>query len=186
MNFLKALIPFISILVISNLITGCGPKHSAENSVLDSLEIKLAESEKQLNLEIDLIRNRVTEIAMNRKFVMQNRKDTFTYELGLNLDRYKALMRIYEDNIKAYDHYSSELPELKKQVETLRNSLNRNELEKEEFKKYYRQEKTDITALLEGSQKVRSSLYEMEPEYIRLSEFFDKEIARIKEVNGVE
>lgn len=180
MNFLKALILLINILIISIITSSCGPTHKVETQKLDSLEMQLAQSEDNLNIEIELIQNRITEIALNRKYVMQNRKDTFTYELGVNLDRYKALMRIYQDNVDSYLHFNNELPALRKQVETLRNSLKRNEFSKEEFKKYYYQEAADIQALFEGSEKIKRSLYEMEPEYIRLSEYFDKEKASIK------
>lgn len=180
MNFLKVLIPIFSILIISSLTTGCGPAHDIENEKLDSLDMKLEQSKENLNLDIKLIKLRKEEIAANREFILKNKKDTFTYDLGAQLDRYKALMKTYKQHIESYEHFIAELPQLEKQVKDLRRSLNRDEFTKDEFKKYYYIEENDVNALYEGSTKIKKALYELEPEYMRLSKYFDKEVAHVQ------
>lgn len=180
MNFLKVLIPIFSILIISSLTTGCGPAHDIENEKLDSLDMKLEQSKENLNLDIKLIKLRKEEIAANREFILKNKKDTFTYDLGAQLDRYKALMKTYKQHIESYEHFIDELPQLEKQVKDLRRSLNRDEFTKDEFKKYYYIEENDVNALYEGSTKIKKALYELEPEYMRLSKYFDKEVAHVQ------
>ncbi len=173
---MKNFVSIFSLILFSIVIstnTSCSDRYAIENAKLDTLELHLEAAEKFLNIDIALIKARVNEIEINRTFIRNEYKDTFSMELGSNLDRYKALMRIYESNIEQYNKWTSEYDELSEQVANLRKALKRDELEREQFKQYYYTEEKDIIALREGSKMLQKSMYEMEPEYNRLTAYFD-------------
>ena len=67
-----------------------------------------------------------------------------------------------------YDFCSKEQKDLTSQMKNLLSDVKSNRLSKNEFKQYFAQEKKDIFELVIRSEKIKKSLYEIEPEYIKL------------------
>jgi predicted RNase H-like nuclease len=65
-------------------------------------------------------------------------------------------------------------------VKDLRHDLHKKGMSREQFKKYYYTELKDVDALLEGSEQLKKELYELEPEYMRLSKFAEQQIKLLR------
>lgn len=177
MKIFNAFITLALFSIISFSNTSCSDSHAIENAKLDTLEMHLAVAKENLNIDIKLIKERATEIETNRNTFLINYKDTFSSELGSQLDKYKAIMKIYNNVIKEYNKWSTEYDALSEQITNLRYSVNKGELNREEFKSFFYKEEADILALRDGSAGIKKTLYELEPEYIRLSEYVDDLLA---------
>ncbi|MBR9917107.1 hypothetical protein GYB29_05360 [bacterium] len=177
----QTLILLTALLSVSSITSSCNPKYELELSKLDTLELHLAAAEEYLKVDPELIAARIEEIEANIRTIRNKLNDTVDLEFGNNMSKYKTILKIYRKNQTAYAQWSKEHEELKTQVENLRKDLEAGKLSREEFKEYYFQEKEDIIALREGAKSVQKSLYEIEPDYMRLSEFAEETIAELEE-----
>jgi TolA-binding protein len=161
---------FASFLVIISLsFTSCQNKHSVENLEIEKLQNKLGENAKTLQIDISLFESRVNEINQNLDLLKKEYTDTLSLELGMQFDKYKAMRKIYDKQVDAYSACIKEQMELETQLTHLKEDLVNGLIGKQEFKNYFQQEKADIEALVLKSADVSKRLYEVEPEYNRLS-----------------
>ena len=155
----------------------CTPPHSVEMEHIDALRVDLAENATTLHLDISIFESRVKEINGELDTLAKHYTDTITLDLGRELDKYKALRKIYDKQISTYHFCVKEQMELETQLAHLETDLVNGNMGKQEFKNHLRTERSDIEALLSKSQDVKNRLYEVEPEYLRLSKKVKEMIA---------
>ena len=67
------------------------------------------------------------------------------------------------------------------QLSALKQDLKAGKLSKQEFKNYFATEKLDVEKLLTSSRLVNKTLYEVEPDYIRITKYLQPFLAKIKQ-----
>ena len=76
-------------------------------------------------------------------------------------------------SVRKHEESMKEQESLTQQLSNLLKSVRSGEISKDEFKVYYRTEKLDVDKLRQKSKEISKSLYEIEPEYIRLTAYFE-------------
>lgn len=151
------------------MITAC-TNHKEELAHLSELTDILEANKKNFDLDIPLFETRKEFIESTLNTFRNNYTDTMSLELGNSLSRYKAIKKIYNKNISAFNENLKDQEELEKQLENLKTDLKNNKLTKEEFKAYYNTEKMDVLALVNSCKNVKKILYQVEPDYKRVTE----------------
>lgn len=162
----------LKLVSISFLIIGMAACNSANPEYVASVEQlsdNLKINKKDLSFDIAPFEARVEEISTNLTRLKTEYTDTLTMEEGITFDKYKGVMKIYKRNIKLYDECSKTQKELEIQISNLLEDLKKGRLTDEEFKGYFATEKADIDLLIEQTNLIKSSTYELEPEFRRLS-----------------
>lgn len=147
--------------------------HKLELSKIDSLSAVLEQSASALNIDEQLLQNRSKEIEDHRSYFKNEFKDTFTLELGSQLDRYKAIRKTYDRSIADLGSYREEQVELEQQVADLRNYVKSSDYDKETFKQYLQIERSDINQHHRNCILLETTLYEIETEYQRVRTFIE-------------
>jgi len=175
---MKRFLPFF-ILILSVAFHSCQNKNSAEAKEIELLQNQLGENAKTLQIDIAIFEDRVLEINENLDLLSHKLLDTVSLELGLQFDKYKAMRKIYEYNIKTFNACTNEQMELETQLTNLLKDVKEGTLSKQEFKQFYSVEKADALALIEKSNGIKTKLYEVEPEFKRLSDLVYSYIDKI-------
>ena len=142
--------------------------HSEELEKIVELESLLAENEENLKVDDMLFNARIAEMEEMLRAFKHHYKDTMTEELGNQLSKFHVLRKIYTKKLADYGVQQKEQAALMNQVVNLKNDVTSGALSKEEVKQYLRQESDDIAKLTIKSKEIKKTLYEIEPEYIRL------------------
>jgi len=184
--FKNSLSPTKSLLVlvlacslIINL-ASCANSYSEELKHVEELQEVLEANKANLKLDAPLFKLRVEHIESTLRTFTNDYKETMSKELGDNLSKYKNCKKIYARSIKNYDESVKEQEALEVQLSKLKAGLKAGEMSKDEFKTYYRTEKTDVEQLISKSKEVSKRVYEIEPEYTRLTEYFQPIVAKIE------
>ena len=162
----KALIilSFIGLLTLSY----CSSYNNQKLEVINKLQDTLRLNQENLAIDIAIFKYRIEEIEKTLRNYHNEYKDTINQDLGLKLSRYKVLKKIYNKQVGEYDFCTQEQKELIQQLENLYIDVKAKRLDKEAFKSYFAQEKYDTHELIKRSKGIKKSLYEIEPEYIKL------------------
>lgn len=152
------------------IVTSSCQNHKEELKHLGNLQETLESNNEYLDLDIPLFKTRIEFIDKTLRTFRNNYTDTMSLELGNSLSRYKAIKKIYTKNTTQYSKNKKDQMELKTQLENLKTDLNNGKLTKEEFKGFFNTEKTDVLALIESSKYIKKTLYEVEPDYKRITE----------------
>lgn len=181
---LLALIPTITLfLIYGSLYTGCNSVDEAYLTRVDSLDMMLEANEKYLLIDFKTISQRKDLIFTHMSLIERYYDHEMSEEFGNSMARYKGIYKQYNNFVKNYPTYSDELASLKHQAATLRESVQKKELTKDEFKQYYQKEKTDIQNNLAASQVLSENIHGLEPDYQRISALVDSELLRISMKN---
>lgn len=140
---------------------------------IKTLEVKLEDNSKNLRLDIDLITNRIENIERTLKRYKNRYKETFTERLGTQLSQFKIHKKIYTKQIAEYEFCVREQVALKEQLDNLRKDVISNKLNHEQFKAYFKVEKEDVQHLINRSKNIKKTLYEIEPDYLKLNKALD-------------
>lgn len=162
---------FFLIIAGTAFVQSCKQGTERERIMLDSLDAMLATTAQYLDIDVPTIKNRVMD--MNNKYNLMKRyyTDTVSSELGLQMQKYRSIMKVYKSFVSESDHMLQEQAELTKQVKNLRADVERGKLEKTDFRKYYDTEKADIETNLLLAGRTGKVVLELEPEYQRLSKY---------------
>jgi len=162
----KALIilSFIGLLTLSY----CSSFSNQKLEIINELKDTLISNQENLAIDIALFKYRIEEIEQTLRNYQNDYKDTINQDLGLKLSRYKVLKKIYNKQVNEYDFCTQEQKELVQQLENLYIDVKANRLNKDAFKGFFAKEKIDTYNLIERSKGIKKSLYEIEPEYIKL------------------
>jgi hypothetical protein len=158
----------------------CTNKFSEEIKLTNELTAQLDQNDDNKNIDIKSIKDRASEIEILTETFRTQYTDTVSKELGDNLTRLNVLRKIYTRNVGYYAENTKNQVELQEQLANLITDLENNKLTKEEFKAYFKTEKDDITQHIDQCKRVRSNLYEVEPEYTRLMAYLQPFIADFK------
>jgi hypothetical protein len=161
----------------------CKPELKRELIMLDSLDQLLAQTKKNIEIDVPTIKARRMEIESNINLIKRYNTDTISHELGNNLQKYTGVMKIYKQFLNNFGIVNNEAVELEKQVTTLRNSVRDHKITKEEFRIYYDRERFDIVTNLELSERSGKIVFEIEPEYQRLNREISAVLKRIAAKN---
>lgn len=170
-NIYSTIISSFLFLTISIYSVSCNFSKKTELALLDSLDEKISESESLLDIDFALFTRRVNHIRDIQNYFKTKFEDSMSLALGNNLDKLKAIEKVYIYTTQKGPEALIEVQQLKKQVSDLRNSVRK--LGKEKFKEYYTIEKTDIDALLQIATEVNLNIYRMEGDYVRLENYFE-------------
>lgn len=149
--------------------TSCN-KYEEELHHLNDLQETLQANKDNFDLDIPLFDTRIEFIEKTLRTFANDYTDTMSLELGNKLSRYKAIKKIYSKSVKEYNRNELEQSELEKQLANLKTDLKNGKFSKDEFKGYYNTEKTDVQALVASTNSVKKTLYEVEPDYKRITE----------------
>ena len=160
----------ILILSIFGLLTlsNCRSLNNEKIKAIQELQDTLILNQENLSIDITLFKYRIEAIEQTIRNYRINYKGTINQDLGLQLSRFKVLKKIYSKQIGEYDFCYKEQKELTTQMRNLLSDVESNSLSKNEFKQYFAKEKKDIYELVKRSERIKKSLYEIEPEYIKL------------------
>jgi hypothetical protein len=158
---------------------GCNDIDEAYISRLDSLDNALFMTEKYLSIDYATIHSREESIAKDLKHINKYYDKTLTESFGNNLTKYKGIKKSYTNFLNLYPGLFDEMKSLKKQAADLRISVTKGDINKEDFKKFYRVEKKDISDNQQFAKNLSQSIHALEPEYQRLSRAIEEELNRI-------
>ena len=178
-NSIKTILKCSLALTIFILISGCSGKFKTEISLVEGLSDTLIANHTNLQMDIALFGERTQEISATLLNFKNFYPEKMELELGNTLTRYKSIGKIYKKQIKIYEHNVKEQEELQVQLDNLMNDLQNKNLSKEEFKKYFNEERADIRTLVSSSKLIKKTLYELEPEYLRLRKVLLEEEKKI-------
>jgi len=163
--------------------SGCKEDKSPYMVRLDSLDAMLDETSTYLLIDYTTIANRREMIFNQMRYINQFYTDTMSQEFANALSKYKGIRKTYARFEKEYPAAYDEMKSLEQQAADLRESINKNELSKEEFKTYYRKEFADIEFNRNRSRILAENIHSLEPDYQRISRIMGTELDRIAETN---
>lgn len=169
----------ITIVLTLSVQTGCNAVDAEYLMRLDSLDQTIVETEKHLSIDFSTISNREEAITRELQYMNKYYDRIFTEELGNNLTKYKGIKKTYAHFLNEYPNLFNEMKALQKQARDLRESVNKNELSKEAFKKYYHTEMADATSNNAFAEKLSLSIHALEPEYQRISALIQQEVSSL-------
>ena len=172
-------------LLVSPFIHSCSDKFELESAKLDTLEIHLDAAEKFLNIDVDLFSFRIEQIQDRLAFLEEHKTDTLSSEYKGNMTKYRGILNIYRKNTENYTTLRDQHETLSNDVLVLRSRLENKELSREEFKNQYFDKEAAIIEMREQAKDLTTSLYSVEPDYNRLTDFSLKEIAVIDSIAGL-
>lgn len=157
----------------------CNETRSPELARIDSLENKLTQIAKNLNVDDKIITARSKEMTENMTLIQMHYKEEFTQEMAQKMGRYRAINKVYTKYLGKQEKLDQELDVLHKQITGLRNSVEDNKMSRDEFKMHYATEKLAAEQLMEESSKFAKVLYEVELDYQRLAPYVDEIIRKL-------
>lgn len=160
----------VAFFIIQLFFSAC-QNHKKELKYLNALQVKLEENNSNFDLDITLFETRTSFIQNTLRTFKNDYNDTLSLDLGNALSRYKGIRKIYDNHILNYLKNKKEQTELEKQLKDLEADLRSGKLSKEEFKTYFNTEKIDVEALIKSTTITRKTLYEVEPEYTRITKY---------------
>jgi hypothetical protein len=151
--------------------SSCNSSKKTELALLETLDQKIEESESLLDIDYTLFARRINHIRDIQNQFKTKFEDSMSLELGNNLDKLKAIEKVYNSTAQKGPEAQIEAQQLKKQISDFRNSVRK--ISKKKFKEYYSIEKIDVEVLLATATEVNLNLYRMEGDYVRLENYFE-------------
>lgn len=162
---------------------GCNSVEEGYTTRLDTLDQMLDETSALLQIDFSTIEERKNLIFDHLRYVDQFYDQEMSLEFANGLSKYKGIKKAYTHFTKEYHKIVDRTNVLKKQASDLRTSVEKKELTKEEFKKFYAQEKHNIMENKTDAEHLSSTVLSLEPEYQRISRMVYDELKRIAESN---
>jgi hypothetical protein len=177
---LKITTAFVLAYSLLIILSSCGRIFSEEIKYVEKLQAQLNANKVNLNLDAPLFKLRADHIETTLRVFRNDYKKMMSKELGDNLSKYKNYQKIYRRSIRKHEESMKEQKSLTEQLDNLHKGVTAGEITKEEFKVYYRTEKIDVEKQLQRSKEISKSLYEIEPEYTRLTTYFEPLLAKLQ------
>jgi len=163
------------------ILAACNAGNKTYIANIQSIQDSLNANRKNLAIDIAPFNSRIEEIETNLTNLKVNYTDSLTLEEGNALDRYKGVMKIYKRNSTLYRECTKEQKILEEQLSNLLADVKSNKITDEEFKNYFSTEKQDVLNLINNTNLIKSSIYEVEPEFRRLSEIVYSMLNKLKD-----
>lgn len=164
---------FLILTLFVGFASSCKEKNPRAIAMIDELDLVLDSTEQALNYDLITLNNRTALIQFQINHFKRFNKDTFTLETGNKLQKYKEISKVYKHFINNFEDVFNTMKDLEHQSETLRNSVEDNKLDKEEFKKYYAEEFGKATKNLGKARRISVLIPEVEPEFQRINKEMD-------------
>jgi hypothetical protein len=171
-----------SVLIISSFIAmifimqSCKNKYAVEVAAIDSLIAKNKKTMDYIQIDLITINERRTEMKGQIAVLNQIKPDTSGLEFTMNLDKYKGIFKVYTRFIENYDVIFNKVRLNEKQLSTLKNSVIDEKISGSDFKLAMNKEKAAIEDNLINAQTFGGRISQLEPDYQRLSSYFDTQI----------
>jgi hypothetical protein len=170
----------LSVFTLFINMSGCSRLHQEELKHLTGLQDSLKQNQENLSLDISIFSYRAKYIDSVLLVFQNHYTDTIGFEMGNNLSRYKSIRKVYKHNMGQFNSNLKEQKALEKQLSNLGQDLEAGKLSKQEFKNYYASEKLDVDKLVTSSRLVKKTVYEVEPDYIRITKYMQPFLATLK------
>ena len=171
-----------SVLIISSFIAmifimqSCKNKYAVEVAAIDSLIAKNKKTMDYIQIDLITINERRTEMKGQIAVLNQIKPDTSGLEFTMNLDKYKVILKVYTRFIENYDVIFNKVRLNEKQLSMLKNSVIDEKISGSDFKLAMNKEKAAIEDNLINAQTFGGRISQLEPDYQRLSSYFDTQI----------
>ncbi|MFT4523054.1 MAG: hypothetical protein ACI8ZN_002006 [Bacteroidia bacterium] len=163
------LFSYILITTLATINIGCNPIDEQYFERIDSLDRIILDGEKMLNIDAITIQNRQELIYNHLRWMSTYNTDTLDEQLGLTLAKYKGIYKAYKRFDQGYTKAKMELQILKNQALDLRTAIDKRELSKTDFKKFYAKEKKDAEENRDLIESITRPILSLEPDYQRIS-----------------
>ena len=168
----------ITILIINGLL-GCKNKYEVERSSIDSLVIKNEKAFGYLKIDLITINERKIELKGQIAVLEQIKPDSSSMAFLMNFDKYKGIYKMYSRFIENYDIIFNRVRLNKKQLSALQNSLMDEKINGTEFKNSLAIEAENVNKNLINAEIFGQRIFQLEPDYQRLSQYFDPQIEKL-------
>ena len=155
---------------------GCGNKYGVEMRSIDSLIVKNKTALDYLNIDLVTIDERRKELKGQIAVLNKVKPDTSGLEFAMNFDKYKGIYKIYNRFIENYDVIFNRVRFNEKQLNNLKNSVKDEKIRGAEFKLILEKENENVTQNLANAETFGHTISQLEPEYQRLSLYFDQQV----------
>jgi len=169
-------IPFIglsSLIFLISLAIGCKNKYAVESAAIDSLISKNQKAKDYLKIDLITINERKLEMDSQIAILVKFKPDSSTTEFEMNLEKYKGINKIYSRFIANYDAIFNQIRFNERQLSGLKNSLMDEKINGYDFKLALAKEREKVAISLADAEAVGHKVYQLEPDYQRLSSYFD-------------
>lgn len=162
-----------SLIFIAFLAIGCKNKYAVESAAIDSLISKNQKAKDYLKIDLITINERKLEMKRQIAILVKLKPDSSSAEFAMNLEKYKGIHKIYARFIANYDVIFNRIRFNEKQLSGLKNSLMDEKINGHDFKVALAKEKEKVAISLADAEAVGNKVYQLEPDYQRLSRYFD-------------
>lgn len=176
---------FYILFAIGSLNVSCTKIDARYFEKLDSLDMKIKQSEMALNIDTKTLSNREKLIFDHLRYINKFYDTTtlMTSDFSTDLAKYKAIKKNYTSFLKNYDNAVKQTKTLKSQAADLRKSVESGEMSKTDFKKYFALEMQNAETALRDATDLNQSIYGFEPEFQRISYEVEKVLNEIASKN---
>ena len=158
-------------------LSNCQKKYAVESASIDSLILKNSKAMDYLKIDLITINERKNEMKGQIAVLQKIKPDSSVLEFVMNLDKYKGIFTVYKRFIENYDDIFSRVRLNEKQLSSLKNSLVDEKISGFDFKLVMQKEKELVESNLNNAETFAGRIAQLEPEYQRLSVYFDQHIA---------
>lgn len=174
MRIVKILILGLTpLILLTYFTTGCNKKYAVESAAIDSLISKNQKAMDYLKIDLITINQRKMEMDSQIAVLVKLKPDTSSIEFAMNLEKYKGIFKIYTRFIANYDVVFNKIRFNERQLSGLKNSLMDNKISGYDFKLALAKETEKVNISLADAEAVGHKIYQLEPDYQRLSAYFD-------------
>jgi hypothetical protein len=160
--------------------SSCSSIHSEELAHLSALQDSLQHNQENLAMDVTIFSYRAKYIDSVLLVFHNKYTDSMDLDLGSNLSRYKSIRKVYKHHTGVYNSNVKEQEALKNQLANLEKDLKAGKLTKETFKSYFAAEKLDVEKLTNSSALCKQTLYEVEPDYVRITKYLQPFLVNLK------
>ena len=157
-------------------INSCNTKYKVELAAVDSLITKNKKTMDYLKIDLITINERKIEISSQIAVLNKIEPDTSVMEYITNLDKYKGILKVYTKFIDNYDVIFNRMRHNEKQLSNLKNSVLDEKITGFDFKLILAKERENVEQNLINAQTFGSKIFNLEPDYQRLSMYFDPKV----------
>ena len=174
MSNLKIAFSIIFSLIITLSFTACKQKYAVELAAIDSLVVKNKTTMDDLNIDLITINNRKEIIKKQLDSLEGFTPDSSELEYTMNLDKYKGIHKVYTKFIDNYDVIFNRIRLNDSQLSSLKNSILDEKISGSDFKLALEKERLHVHDNQINAQTVGRRVMQLEPDYQRLSAYFEK------------
>lgn len=175
----KLLFSILSFIFIITLNYSCKNKYKVETDMIDSLISKNKLAENYINIDLITINQRRIEMKAQIAVLSNFKYDTSVLEFESNFIKYNAIHKSYKKFLENYDLIRAKIKLNEKQLSDLKNSLIDEKIKGYEFKIAIDKETYNVNDNLMNAEVLGNNIFKFEPDYQRLSKYFDPLVAKL-------